>query len=107
MELIIAVAILSMGSLAAVRATDQARHVIGGDATRVLARLVAENRAEELRIVPPLPAPPAQVEMGGHLFTIDVREETTAAGLIEATLTVRSDAGPGARLVVYLPGSGP
>lgn len=106
LELVAAVAVLSIGSLAAVRATDQARHAIAGDAPRLLARVVAENRAEELRIYTSGQALPARVQMGGQGFVVEVAELPTAAGLVEATITVRSDAGPGAVLVTYLARAG-
>lgn len=107
LELVVAVVVLSLGSLAAVRATDQSRHALAGEAPRLLARVVAENRAEALRFVRPGTVLPRQVEMGGQVFDVDVAALPTAAGLTEVTIRVQSAAGPGARLVTYLPGPVP
>ena len=106
LELVVAVAVLSIGSLAAIRATDQSRHVIAGATPRILARVVAQNRAEELRFLGGRGLPDT-MQMGGHSFVITTDRTATAGGLVQASITVRADAGPGAFLVVYLPGRGP
>lgn len=105
LELVVAVAVLSIGSLAAIRATDQSRHTIAGATPRILARIVAENRAEELRLLG-TGGLPGTVEMAGQSFTIVTEQAATAGGLVQAIITVRSAQGPGARLVAYLPGRG-
>ncbi|MDU8912177.1 type II secretion system minor pseudopilin GspI [Aestuariicoccus sp. MJ-SS9] len=108
LELVVAVAVLAIGSLAAVRVTDQSRQVISGATPRILARIVAENRAEELRLYGPGGgALPGAVEMGGQRFVIEVDRSATVGGLLRAAITVRSDEGPGAFLVTYLPRRGP
>lgn len=105
LELAIAVFILAIGSIAALRATDQARVSIGGAQDRMLAQLAVRNRAEELR----LPAGAAtlgdQVTLGGQVFTLTSDSLPTAGGVVQVTLSARSERGPGARIVVYLPGA--
>lgn len=101
LELVIAIAILALGTLGTLKATGQARLTLGGATPRILAQLVAENRAEELRLSgAPLPG---SVQMGPYTFVIDTRLRTTAAGLTRADITVRSSEGPGATLVTVLP----
>ena len=51
LELALAILVLTLGSLAALRATDQSRLAIGGETPRLLARLAARNRAEELQLI--------------------------------------------------------
>lgn len=102
LELVIAVAILALGTLATLNATNQARHSLGGAAPRLLAQLAAENHAEALRL-PEAGAPPTSVTLGPYDFQIETRRRNTAAGLTRADITVRSSEGPGASLVVILP----
>ena len=96
LELVIAVLVLSMGSLAAVRATDQSRVSIGGMPARVLAQIVARNRVQELQLYGAIGARnlPGRVEMGGRSFQVNVETKSTAGGLIEASVTVRGQNGP-------------
>lgn len=106
MELVIAIAILSLGTLATLNATGQARVTLGGATPRLLAQLAAENRAEELRL--PGQALPATVTLGPYDFDIDTRQRATAAGLLRVDITVSSRDGPGATLVTVLsPPKGP
>lgn len=100
LELVIAIAILALGTLATLKATGQARLTLGGATPRLLAQLAAENRAEELRL--PDAALPATVKMGPYSFRVETRRRTTAAGLTRADITVTSSDGPGARLVTVL-----
>lgn len=107
-ELAIAVLVLSIGSIAAIRATDQARIGIGGAQERTLAQLVARNRAEELRINRFGGALPDTVQLAGQVFTVSTTSKQTAAGLRETTIIATSQNGVGALYVVYLPaGLGP
>ncbi|WP_088626441.1 type II secretion system protein [Oceanicola sp. 22II-s10i] len=108
LELAVAILILSIGSLAALRATGQSQRAIGGGMPRLMAEVVARNRVEELRIPAPpgaAPALPATVEMGGRSFAVTTRTEATEGGFVRVTVTARSEggAGPGALLVTYLP----
>ena len=103
-ELAVAVLILSLGTIAALRATDQSRIAIGGTEDRVLAQLVARNRAEQLQLAGANSTGtfPATVTMGGQNFVLTTMTKQTAAGLTEATIIAQSQRGPGATLVVYL-----
>lgn len=109
LELVVAVFVLSLGSIAAVRATDQSRLAIGGMETRVLAQIVARNRVQELQLygVGKSAGLPTQVEMGGRRFTVQVARESTAGGLVRAEVSVRGPDGPGAYLVAYVTRNGP
>lgn len=106
-ELAVAILILSLGAIAATRAGDQAQESLAGMKARVLARVVAQNRAEELRLMGTIAPLPDQVEMGGMVFSLDVSTTTTPSGLIEAGITARSPLGPGTRLVTYVRRIGP
>ncbi|WP_371229661.1 type II secretion system minor pseudopilin GspI [Roseovarius sp. 2305UL8-3] len=109
LELVIAVMVLSLGSIAAIRATDQSRVAIGGMQTRVLAQIVARNRVQELQLYGAVQSGslPATVEMGGRSFQITTDTTSTAGGLIEARVAVRGPDGPGAFLVAYVSPLGP
>ena len=103
LELALAILVLALGSLAALRATDQSRLAIGGETPRLLARLVARNRAEELQLYAGAgPALPAQVNMAGQPFTLETHQEITAGGLVKTRVTARAQSGEGAQLVLYL-----
>lgn len=107
LELVIAIAVLSLGTLATLKATGQAREVLGGAAPRLLAQLAAENRGEALHL-PGAGALPATVLLGPYEFRVETRRRTTAAGLSRADIAVTSSEGPGAVLVTFLPtGRGP
>lgn len=104
-ELAVAVLVLSIGSIAALRAADQSRLAIGGATDRLLAQIVARNRAEELRLLPPeeRASLPSEVSMGGQTVSVATTTKTTAAGLEEATVTARAQRGGGAIFLIYLP----
>ncbi|MGJ8615520.1 MAG: type II secretion system protein [Sulfitobacter sp.] len=106
LELVIAVFVLAMGSLAALRATDQARVAIGGAKDRMLAQLVARNRAEELRLPGAGIALSATEQLAGQSFTITTDTLPTTSGVVEVSISATSRRGVGARIVVYLPGGG-
>lgn len=105
LELVIAVAVLSLGAIATTRAMDQARLSLGGAMPRLMAQIAAQNRAEELRLLGAAGAGrlPAQVQMGPWPIILRVDTEATAAGLPQARITARSPSGPGAVLVTFLP----
>ena len=106
LELVIAVAVLSIGTLAALRATDQSRLALSGAQTRLLAQVVVQNRAEELQLYGGTGGPlPGTVEMGGR-FAVTVAYQATAAGLRQASIRARADTGEGALLVAVLPPPG-
>lgn len=109
LELIIAVMVLAMGSVAALRATDQSRVAIGGMPSRMVAQIVARNRVQELQLYGALGARslPSEVEMAGRRFQISVRTAATTSRLTEAAITVRGPDGSGAYLVAYVTPLGP
>lgn len=103
LELALAILVLTLGSLAALRATDQSRLAIGGEPPRLLARLAARNRAEELQLYGGTgPALPAEVALGGQRFRLETQQEITAGGLIKTRVTARAASGEGAQLTLYL-----
>lgn len=109
LELVVAVLVLAIGSLAALQAVDQSRRAIGGAMPRMLAQLVAQNRAEALRLagVPSGLSLPGQVQMGPYQYQVTVTTKITASGIIEAEIRAQSNAGPGAVLITFLaPGGG-
>lgn len=105
LELAIAVFVLAIGSIAALRATDQARIAIGGAKDRMLAQLAARNHAEELRLPASGSAAATRVELGGQSFTLTTDTLPTAGGLVQVAITARSRRGAGARIIVYLSGA--
>ncbi len=104
LELVIAVFVLAVGTIAALRAVDHAQRNIGGEAARLFAAQVALNRAEELRLMGALDgrALPQSVEYGPYNWRIQVEEKETRAGFVEATVTARAEGQPGARYVVIV-----
>jgi len=109
LELVVAVLVLSIAVVGTYRSLDFSGRQIGNETARLLARVVAVNRAEELRLARmvgsgPLPG---RVLAGRYSFEVEVRQTRTTGGLSEATITVSSADGPGAVLVTYLPAGGP
>jgi len=102
LELVVAVLILALASVVVLRTTDQSRLAIGGTQDRILASLIAANRAEELRVLGAQAVLPDRVEMGGMGFSVTRELETTQGGLFQVTIVARSPRGNGARRVVYL-----
>ncbi len=108
-ELVVAILVLSLGTVAAFRAIDQSRRVAGDAPARFLALQVALNRAEELRVLSPEAASrlPAAVAMGGHDWRLAESERITAAGFAEITVQVTAVGLPGAQVVAYRSGEAP
>lgn len=110
-ELIVAIALLALGTLTAFATLDQARLGVGGEDWRMLARMVAENRIEALMLralggLPPDSLPDV-VEMGGQQFALEVIQQRTAGGLVQLQVQARPMAGGGGVLLrAYLPGGG-
>jgi len=104
-ELLVAIVILSIASMATWRAFDAARHGIGGQLARGLAHQVAFNRAEELRRTGLAAGRglPAQVRMGRQDWTVTLEEAPTEGTLVKVTIGVSATDSPGARLVVFVP----
>ncbi|WP_425099667.1 type IV pilus modification PilV family protein [Tropicibacter sp. S64] len=106
-ELAVAIFVLTIGSIAALRAADQSALVVGGEMPRLLARIAAMNRAEEMQLAAPYYGTlPGSVQIGGTTVTYSTETERTEAGLTLATITARAASGEGASVVVYLPGAG-
>lgn len=105
-ELAIAIFVLAAASIALLRSADQSRLVIGGEAPRLLARVAARNRAEELQLPGAAARLPQQTRLGGMVFTLQTRSKTTAAGLIKTEITARAATGEAAGLTLYLPAAG-
>ena len=101
-ELAVAILVLSIGAVAATRAGDKAQTALGGMQARVLARIVAQNRIEELRLFGAGARLPETVAMGDQSFAVTVETTPTEGGLVQAVVVVRSELGPGARLVGFL-----
>ncbi|MGH1414390.1 MAG: type IV pilus modification PilV family protein [Pelagimonas sp.] len=100
-ELAVAILVLTIGTVAALRATDQSQRVIGGETPRLMARLAARNRIEELKIFSTRAELPKQVILGPYNIQLEVSHKTTAAGLVQSVVTARSDSGEGAQLIAY------
>lgn len=101
-ELAVAILVLAIGAIAAIRAGGGAQEALGGMQARVLARIVAENRAQQLQAFGARARLPETVAMGGQSFRVDVTRDTTAGGLERAVIVVRSELGPGTRLVAFV-----
>jgi general secretion pathway protein I len=104
LELVIAVFVLAIGTIAALRSIDHAQRNIGGEAARLFAAQVALNRAEELRLMGARAGRglPQSVEYGPYSWQVLVEEKETRAGFVEATITARTTGQPGARYVVIV-----
>ncbi len=105
LELVIAIVVLSVGTLAVMRTLDQSRRQIGEASARLLALSVAQNRAEELGVIGMLRGRnlPMQVQQGPYLWSISQIGKKTEAGLYEVSITVSAPDLPGAMLVSYAP----
>ncbi|WP_299305207.1 type II secretion system protein [uncultured Litoreibacter sp.] len=103
-ELIVAIVILSVGTIAALRGFEQTSLELGQADARLLAHHAALNRVAELKLLGPTgsDALPAEVDMGPYRFQLDTELARTAAGLFEATIVARSETGVGAHFVTYL-----
>ncbi|WP_176228634.1 type IV pilus modification PilV family protein [Roseovarius litorisediminis] len=102
LELVIAIFVLSIGTVAALRSVDHAQRNIGGAAARIFAAQAALNRAEEIKLLGMTRARalPVNIDYGPYSWSINVDEEETRAGFVEATVTTRSPGQPGGQAVV-------
>jgi len=107
-ELLVAVAVLAMASVAALRSFDAAQRGIGGQAARLIAAEVALNRAAMLRLegAEAGRALPPRVVMGGIAWTLETAQAETASGMIAVDITVSQAQGPGAALRAVVPRQG-
>jgi general secretion pathway protein I len=114
-ELVVAVAILALGTAAAWRSLDAARRGVGAQADRVLAQEVALNRAADLRLAGGGDTLPETERMGGIDWTVTRTARPAEGGLVETEIVVTprgrvpgaasgtAPGGAGARLLVWLP----
>lgn len=104
LELMVAVLILSIGIIAALRSVEQSGRVIGQEAARLAAHSVALNRAGELRLLGAERGRglPGRVRQGQTEWQVDVAENAAQIGLVEVTITVSAPGSPGARVVSYV-----
>lgn len=105
LELVVAVLVLAMATMAALRSVDQATRALGGEIARIRALQVALNRAEEYRLLGARRAAglPRDLRDDGGTWRLDIAEEPTRAGYVLATITARGATGPGAQIAVIAP----
>ena len=105
LELVVAVLVLALATVAALRSTEHATRALGGETARVLALQVALNRAEEYRLYGARVAGglPREARYGQSVWRLDVSEAPTRAGHVLATIGARGETGPGARIAVIAP----
>lgn len=101
LELVIAVAVLALGTAAAWQSFGAAARAAGGQMDRVLAIEVAQTRAAERQLR--LPVPPGPVRLGGIDWTVSETGQATRGGLVETQIAVQAPGRAGARLVVWVP----
>ncbi|MCL4189284.1 MAG: type II secretion system GspH family protein [Rhodobacteraceae bacterium] len=108
-ELVVAILVLSIGTVGALRAFQQAGRDTAGLTARQLALQVAQSRADEIRLlgIAEAGALPEEVEMGRLRFRVTLTRTPTRGGLVEALIAVAQPDGPGARLVAYFAAPGP
>ena len=82
-ELAIAILVLAIGTVAALRGLDHATRTTMSLDDRTLAQVVVRNRAEELRLYGPSAALPDSVTMANRVFDIETARTATAAGLVQ------------------------
>lgn len=105
-ELLVAVLVLSIAVVGLFRVFGAGAEAAGSESERLLAGIVARNRAEEIALG--LTDLPGRVGMAGRDWIIESATERTSGGFQEIALTVRpADGGAGATLVTYSSGSGP
>ena len=97
-EMMVAILLLSIAIVGAFRVLDSGVTGATGEETRLLAELVALNRAAELALGET--GLPARVDLGGRTWTIETADAATEGGFVETTLRVLPEGGgPGARIV--------
>lgn len=102
-ELLAAVLVLSIGILGAMRSVAFGVGAISGEADRLLAWNVAQNRAAEIRALGAVSARglPEVEPQGRKDWRIDVTETVTQIGLIEVTIRVTGDGSAAVELTSY------
>ena len=104
-EVMVAVMILSIATVAAFRTLDAARLQIGGTLDRVFAEQVALNRAAEYRALGRDMARrlPGTEDFGMRDWQLDVTETATSGGYTELRIRAARPDGPGTLLISFLP----
>ncbi len=105
-ELMVAVVVLSIAVIGLFRVFDQGALAAGSDRDRLLAGLIARNRAEELQLG--MTDLPDTALLAGRVWDISIHTEATTGGFARSEIIVqpRTDTA-GARLVTFLsPGGG-
>ncbi len=103
-EVLIAVAVLSIGTVAAFRTFDTARHQIASAPDRLFAGQVALNRAAEIRALGLGAAGtlPSTATFAGRSWTLDTATDVTRAGYVELRVRAQSENGPSALVVTFV-----
>lgn len=103
-ELLVAVLVLSVGVIAAMRSVGHSTRVLAEETDRLMAQTVALNRAEELRLIGAARGRslPRAVAMGRTDWQVSMDEAPSQGGLVEVTIAVTAPGRPGARLVTYV-----
>jgi general secretion pathway protein I len=102
LEIVVAVLVLAMATMAALRSTESATRALGGEVARTLALQVALNRAEEYRLYGARAAGALPRDLPGG-WRLEIDEEPTRAGFVQATIRARATTGPGAQITVIAP----
>jgi general secretion pathway protein I len=102
LELVLAIFILTLGSVAALRSVNAAGRGIVQEMDRVLATQIALNTLEELQLFGSSADTAKTSEMGGRSWTIETRRTTSQAGLLEVEVHVTSASGPGAHFTSFI-----
>ena len=105
LELVIAVFVLSIGTLAALRSVDHAQTTLGTEIPRMFATQVALNRAEELRLFGSDKGRtlPNTVTFGPYDWQIKMIYKPAGPGNVEVEILAQSQGQPGGRIVVFAP----
>lgn len=105
-ELAVAVLVLSIAVVGLFRVFDAALFNAASQRDRVLALMVAQNRAEEIALG--FREGPSELRLAGRDWTIESQSRATQGGFVEVTLLVTPvDGGAGAMLTTYASGPWP
>lgn len=104
-EVMVAVMVLSVGTVAALQAFDAARLQIGAAPERVFAQHVALNRIAAFRAQDreTARALPRTVRFAGRSYSFEITETETLGGYVELRVRAARPEGAGAVLVAFLP----
>lgn len=95
-EVMVALSVFTIAGLALVNAQTESLRAVGGLETRLLAQIVAENRAVEAMTAPQPPdigMRSGDVEMAGRRWRWSQRTLETGAGIRRLDIDVRLDGG--------------